>query len=424
MRLGKRLSTLAVMLAFGLMAIPWAVYGSQIALPQYSVAPHSIDARALKPETFTSDWWQNPPAWDYLYPIPAVANYQIDLDVRSRLSGRVVMTLEEPFLRTPTFTLFRGYHLSSITDLEGKQLDFLREDNHITILTPGKENTMGFIFEYAGSGWGHYANSQGIFLSGNFPWYPWPGKQRFYWDDVRFNTWLPPHFSRIGEVRGFEIRVSSRHQEVFTPHGVTLMQSEEFTSIPAEALTLMAGQVQRVGDADTLFFYSGIRGLWVFESSEIEFAPDITDRNVRQQVRERAYEIREMMGIESPRILNSTTFVVVPEFPIHSNLYRVPIYLDGYILVDEHMQVDLSLALAMQDIVRTCEKRDVYETLFTHLVRDEWAFQYMPMADQMTELIYTEGEERAIQLVVEYLMDDTMALSGEEFFHALLEEQQ
>ena len=422
LRRSKKLSVLAVMFAFGLMATPWAVYGSQIALPRYTAAPHSINDRSLMPEVFTSKWRQNPPDWDYLYPIPAVANYQIDLDIRSRLSGRVVMTLDEPFLRTPAFTLFRGYQINSITDLEGKQLNFSRDDNYITILTPDQENTMGFIFEYAGSGWGHYANSQGIFLPGSFPWYPWPGKQRFYWEETRFDVMVPPHFSRIGEVQGFDIKVNSAHSEVFTSHGITLTQSNEFISIPAQDLTLMAGQVQRVGDEDTLFFYGGIRSLRFFEESEFTDNPDVTDRNIRQQVREEAYALREMMGIEDSRVLNSTTFVMVPEFPAFSNHYITPIYLDGYILISEHPYVDLSLALAMQDIVRTCEKRDVYETLFFHLVQDEWVFSYLPFAEEMTELIDAKGEERVIQLVVEYLMDENITMSGRDFFQSLLEE--
>jgi len=424
LRWSKKSSVLVAMLIFGLLAIPWAAQGSQIALPRFSAAPHSIDDRSLMPGVFTSDWWQNPPDWDYLYPIPAVTNYKIDLDIRSRLSGRVVMTLEEPFLRTPTFTLFRGYHLSSITNFEGKQLDFSREGNHITILTPGQENTMGFIFEYAGSGWGHYANNQGIFLPGSFPWYPWPGKQRFYWEDPRFNVGIPRHFSRVGDVQGFDIRIKSTHSEIFTPHGIILTQSNELTSIPVEALTLMAGQVQRTGDEDTLFFYSGIRGLSIFEDPSIDSVPDITNRRIRQQVLERTFELREMMGLENPNDLNSTSFVVIPAYPFFNNLYLTPIYLDGYILIDEHMQVDLSLALALQDIVRACEKRDVYETLFLYLRQDYWSFPYMPLAKEMTELIHVKGEEHAIQLVVEYLMDDTIAISGKEFFHSLLEEHQ
>jgi len=42
----------------------------------------------------------------------------------------------------------------------------------------------------------------------------------------------------------------------------------------------------------------------------------------------------------------------------------------------------------------------------------------------MIELIRAEGEERAIQLVVEYLMDDSVIISGRKFFQSLLEEQQ
>jgi len=418
----KRSSIVAFMLVFGLLITPWAVVGSQIALPRYSAAPHSIDEVSLMPEVFSSNWWQNPPDWDYHYHIPTVAHYEVDLDIRSRLSGRVVMTLDEPFLRTPTFTLFRGYHLSSITDAHGRQLDFSREGNHITILTPDQEHTTDFIFEYAGSGYGHYANSQGIFLPGSFPWYPWPGKQRFYWHETRFDAQPPAHFYRIGDVGGFDIRVASRHSEVFTPHGIILTQSDEFVFILAEDMTLMAGSVQRVGDEDTLAFYGGTRSLRFFEEPDFDDTPDVTDRNVRQQVRERAYELREAMGIESPRELRATTFVMVPEFPKFSNLYKTPLYLDDHILISEHPWIDLSLTLAMQDIVRTCEKRDVYETLFFHLIQDEWVFSYMPLANEMTELIRAEGEERAVQLVVEYLMDDTGTMSGREFFQSLLEE--
>ncbi|MCL2403028.1 MAG: hypothetical protein FWC86_02155 [Coriobacteriia bacterium] len=422
LRWKKDSSFFVFMLAFGLMVTPWAVYGSQIALPRYSAAPHSINERSLMPEVFSSDRVYNPLVWDYEYSIPAVANYAIDLEIRSKLSGKVTISLDEPFLRTPDFTLFRGYRLSSVSTSEGKQLDFLQEGDHITILTPGQEETMGFIFEYAGSGWGHYANQQGIFLPGSFPWYPWPGKQRYYWEDSRFNAWMPVHFSRIGDVRGFDIRVTSSHSEILVPHGsqeIILAQSDEFISIPAEALTLIAGQVQRIGDEDNLIFYSGIRGLRFFEDLELEYLPNVSDRAVRQQIRERAYEIREMMGLENSHELNSTSFVMVPEFPTRSNLYRAPIYLDGYILVDEHMQVDFALALAMQDIVRTCEKRDVYETLFSYLIQDNSVHQHMPMIDMMADLIRAEGEERAIQLIVEYLMDDSMTMSGREFFQSL-----
>lgn len=151
-RWGKKASVFAAMFAFALMVTPWAVFGSQIALPRYSAAPHSINDRSLMPEIYTREWRMEPPDWDYFYPIPAIANYQLDLDIGNRLSGRVIMTLDKPFSRTPSFILFRGYQVSSITNLEGKQLDFLQEEDHVTILTSGHENTMEFVFEYAGSG--------------------------------------------------------------------------------------------------------------------------------------------------------------------------------------------------------------------------------------------------------------------------------
>ena len=131
-----------------------------------------------------------------------------------------------------------------------------------------------------------------------------------------------------------------------------------------------------------------------------------------------------MMGIENPHALASTTFVVVPEFPAFSHHYITPIYLDGCILIREHPWIDLSLILAMQDILRVCEKRDVYETLFFYLIQDDWVFSYLPSASELTELVRIKGEERAIQLLVEYLTNEDMTMQGEILFQSLLGEQQ
>ena len=430
-RRNSRVPLVAALLAFVLMIVPWAACGAHIALPRMSAAPHDITDMSLMSDIFTEDAPSRP---DVSESIPTVAEYKLDLNVGSMLSGKVAIVMEDPFHDQPVFTLFRGYRVKKITDGAGVSLDFLQEGDYVTVLTPVQDEAREFVFEYSGSGWGHYANHQGIFLSGSVPWYPWPGKQRFYWSDDTYKVMVSYHIPRRGAVRSMQVRVRSPFSEIHTPQGVVLTRSDSFVSVPTDSLTLMAGQVGVVGDKETFVVYGGRTALDAFAHPGYP-GIDISDRQIREDVLERACGMRQMMGLDAPGHLDVSTVVLVPAYPAYSNLYMFsPVYQDTYVLVADGIMVDYSVVLAMQGIPQEYKKRDLYECLYLYLTDPEDFLNCNPgtnleasefdvssaAGNLFADLLRERGEEYALKQVTGYLTDQSRTESGEEFLSSLL----
>lgn len=429
-RRDSRLPVVAALVAFVLMVVPWAVYGARIALPRMSAAPHDITDMSLMSDIFVEDAPGRP---EIAESIPAVAEYKLDLNVGSMLSGKVAIVMDEPFRDQPVFTLFRGYRVKGVTDGEGSSLAFAQEGDHVTVVSPVRDGTREFVFEYSGSGWGHYANHQGIFLSGSVPWYPWPGKQRFYWSDDRYKVMVSYHIPRRGAVRSMQVRVRSPFSEIHTPQGVVLTRSDSFVSVPTESLTLMAGQVGVAGDEETFFVYGGKATLDAFRHPEYSGA-DLSNRKTRQEVLGRARSMRRVMGLDTSERLEASTIVLVPAYPAYNNLYMFsPVYQDTYVFVPDGIMVDYSVVLAMQGIPQEYEKRDLYECLYLYLTDPEGFRQLNPGMNReasefdvssgtgnlFTDLLRDKGEEYVLNQVTGYLTDQSRTESGEEFLLSL-----
>jgi hypothetical protein len=417
----RRYPLIATALSFLITTSLWASYGARIALPRYSdVTPSDIQDSSLMPELAL----ELPRAITlkqsaYSEPIPDVAEYRLDLQVKNMLSGKVSMTLDEPFSDTPEFTLFRGYKVKKINNAEGKTLNFSQKGDHLTILTPGQEHTKKFVFEYAGSGWGNYANYQGIFLPGSFPWYPWPGRQTFYWQDDRFDINVSSYMPRRGTVKKMQVKIESTFSKVLTPQGVAIRKSGSYTPVPSESLTLMAGEVQAIGDKETFMVYGGTSTLAVFghpQSGDI----NIADKQIRQQILEQTYELRQKMGFKNPNALNVRTIIIVPTYPRYNNLYDMPVYQDGSILIAGDTVYDYAVILALQDIPQAYEKREVYECLTRYFTSDDLPGE---TGSLFIDLIQTKGEDYTIRAVTKYLIDESRTESGKEFLASLGSEQ-
>lgn len=97
------------------------------------------------------------------------------------------------------FTLYHGYRINKITDGQGNQLDFKREGDYVTVFSI--KNIKSVVIDYSGTGRGFYSNYQGLYLPGDFPYYPVAGKHMIY--DETYSSVIP---SNIPE---FKITVSS-----------------------------------------------------------------------------------------------------------------------------------------------------------------------------------------------------------------------
>ena len=76
------------------------------------------------------------------------------------------------------FTLYHGYRINKVTDQNGKELKYNRIGDYIEIFTPEKITSINI--DYSGNGKGFYSNYQGLYLAGDFPYYPIAGKQVLY----------------------------------------------------------------------------------------------------------------------------------------------------------------------------------------------------------------------------------------------------
>ncbi len=84
----------------------------------------------------------------------------------------------------------------------GDNLEYSRENDYLTVT--GTDDTTQLIIKYAGNGKGYYSNYQGIYLPGDFPYYPVAGKQIIY--DYEENYYYPVVPDNTPE---YEIKVSS-----------------------------------------------------------------------------------------------------------------------------------------------------------------------------------------------------------------------
>lgn len=131
--------------------------------------------------------------------IPAnfdVSTYDLKLEIGRQLQADVTMTLNtNENLKNYTFTLYRGYNITEITDADGNALDYKRYSNYFTVNHKFNNSVTQIHIKYNGSGNKYYSNSQGIALPGYFPYYPMAGHLQM-WDSETKNTYVNTDFTK------------------------------------------------------------------------------------------------------------------------------------------------------------------------------------------------------------------------------------
>ncbi|MHB1018068.1 MAG: hypothetical protein ACYC2X_09325 [Coriobacteriia bacterium] len=110
-----------------------------------------------------------------------VSRYDMVLAAGRNLSATVTMSLtDDTHSDAYRFTLYHGYTVRSVKDASGEDLDYSQDGDYVSIRST--EDQQSLRLEYDGSGDNEYANYQGIFLPGDFPYYPVPGFAAL-WDE-------------------------------------------------------------------------------------------------------------------------------------------------------------------------------------------------------------------------------------------------
>lgn len=133
-----------------------------------------------------------------------VTSYDMDLSIYRQLDAEVSMTLSDTGLEYYNFTLYHGYNVLKITDIEGNALKYNREGDYVTVI--GNGNLQLINIKYSGYSPILYSNYQACSLPGFFAHYPIPG---FYKITGDYTTYNPIEIKSETE---FNIRVDSARQ--------------------------------------------------------------------------------------------------------------------------------------------------------------------------------------------------------------------
>lgn len=133
-----------------------------------------------------------------------VTSYDMDLSIYRQLDAEVSMNLSDTGLEYYNFTLYHGYNVLKITDIEGNALKYNREGDYVTVI--GNGNLQLINIKYSGYSPILYSNYQACSLPGFFAYYPIPG---FYKITGDYTTYNPIEIKSETE---FNIRVDSARQ--------------------------------------------------------------------------------------------------------------------------------------------------------------------------------------------------------------------
>lgn len=137
-------------------------------------------------------------------PVFEVTSYDMDLSIYRQLDAEVSMTLSDTGLEYYNFTLYHGYNVLKITDIEGNALKYNREGDYVTVI--GNGNLQLINIKYSGYSPILYSNYQACSLPGFFAYYPIPGFHKITGDYTTYNP------IEIKSGTEFNIRVDSARQ--------------------------------------------------------------------------------------------------------------------------------------------------------------------------------------------------------------------
>ena len=121
-----------------------------------------------------------------------IEKYDMKLKIDKKLNCNVTMYPDRN-LSEYSFTLYHGYNVKKATDQNNNELKFVQKGDYLTVMC--ENEIISITIFYSGSGKGFYSNYQGIYLAGDFPYYPVAGKHQIYTEN--YNPTIPentPHF--------------------------------------------------------------------------------------------------------------------------------------------------------------------------------------------------------------------------------------
>ena len=189
-----------------------------------------------------------------------IDSYNMDLSISNELDAKVTVKPDMNSLSYYEFTLFYNYEVTRVQDDNGNDLVYYRNQNRLVIKPEGQFKSFTIFYHGQGS-LKYYSCNDGIFLQGNFPYYPMAGNVELR--DVGLCK-LPERKMK------FSIRISSSN-DIYS----NLEKSKDLSDNNivkfhgvSDNLTLVAGYYKRKKMDDIDFLYPSASYLLDLEQNE------------------------------------------------------------------------------------------------------------------------------------------------------------
>lgn len=103
-----------------------------------------------------------------------VTEYDMDISIGLLLKAEAELSVDRTELDKYEFTLYHSYNVDSVKNQNGENLTFKRSGDYLEV-NRGDSATQKLVISYSGAAKAYYSNSQGIYLTGDFQYYPAAG---------------------------------------------------------------------------------------------------------------------------------------------------------------------------------------------------------------------------------------------------------
>ena len=156
-----------------------------------------------------------------------ILEYDLNLSIKANLSVTADMKVSKSLERY-RMTLYRQYKVSEAVDQDGHKLEYTQNQDYLDVWNKGRYHITNIIVKYKGSSSSGYANYQGCYLPGYYPYYPRAGYIDLYDKELGY---IKPYF--VDKNTYFRVKVNSGKYISNLPekHGIYQGRCDGFTLV-------------------------------------------------------------------------------------------------------------------------------------------------------------------------------------------------
>lgn len=324
-----------------------------------------------------------------------ILSYDMKFDIKQILKAEVDIYVDKKNLKEYNFTLYHGYHIQEVFDQHGNPLLFNQDGDYLMIDNNSALDVSLFKIKYTGYSNTFYSNSQGIYLSGAFPYYPKAGFYNLYIDNLQSYTYSIPD-----DTINFRVEFTRGSDKVYS--NLDKQKDGVFTG-KSKGATFLKG------------FYTtknidGIELVYPYLATEL-----ITEEVAREEIK----------NLTQSSIYSSSLRKIL-SIPNMNNYGYAPVY-------DNYMEL---LGITRLRELYECyfiddDKHWLYE-VYNYYTNDKEQFysiaeselkdgyEYEVLANPMISAINRLGEKKTVDEIVKYLYDSSDTRSPSKFLNDLV----